>query len=69
MKLAAPVTDTVLVKLQALGLAPPELLDQISDQEPEEADVEGLCRIQIKATALSKLDGAPGPTTPITLPQ
>ncbi len=64
MKLAAPVTDSVLLKPQAFGLTPPELLDQISDQEPKEADAELLCRIQIEATALSRLDGAIGPTTP-----
>ncbi len=66
MKRAAPVTDTVLMKPQAFGLTPPEMLNQISDQEPEEADAERLCRIQIKATALSKLDGAPGPLTTVT---
>ncbi len=69
MKRAAPVTDTVLLKPQAFGLTPPELLEQISDQEPEEADAARLCRIQIEATALSKLDGAPGTNDPITLPQ
>ncbi len=47
MKLAVPVTDTVLLKPQAFGLTPPELLDQISDQEPKEADAERVCRIQI----------------------
>ncbi len=64
MKLAVPVTDTVLLKPQAFGLTPPELLDQISDQEPKEADAERVCRIQIEGTALSRLDGAPRPSNP-----
>lgn len=64
MKRAAPETDTMLLKPQVFGPMPPELLDQISDKEPEEGDAKWFCRIQVEATVLSKLDGVPGPTTP-----